>query len=230
MKKSPVFFSASLDNLGLILNLLSSVSLLLLFLQSFLLGSDCLNVSCNEQVNHLVPWLVHWDLASQSHHLSGQHPEYCGNGLWHSVVAWNYQIDKVQWSVSVAQSNRGNVNVWSFNDGLSVALWVSNNQKSWLLEFFCQLVGQSTGNPSWWWAGSCSGVLTELVDGSLTVLLSADNDDFSKVRNWGNESCGELDFSVSFINSENVVTGWVLFFDELFHVVIDLVSAEVNLQ
>ena len=111
MKKSPVFFSASLNHLRLVLNLLSSVSLLLLFPQSFLLGSDCLNVSCNEQVNHLVPWLVHWDLTSQSHHFSGQHPEYCGNGLWHSVVAWNHHINEVQWGVSVAQSNCWNVNI-----------------------------------------------------------------------------------------------------------------------
>ncbi len=185
MKKSPVFFSASSDYLRMVLNLISFVSLLLLFLQSFLLRSDCLNVSCYEQVNHLVPWLVKWNLTSQSHHFSGQHPEYCGNCLWNSVVAWNNQIDEVQRSVSVAQSNRRNVNVWSFNDGLPVTLWIGNNQKSWLLEFLCQLVRQSTWNPSWWWACCCSGVLTELVDGSLTVLLCTDNDNFSKARNWG---------------------------------------------
>ena len=230
MKKSPVFISTCLDNLWLVFSLFSFVLFLLLFLQCFLLRSDCFDVSCNEQIDHLIPLLIHWDLASQSHDFSGQHPENCSDGLWNSVVAWNHQINEIQWSVSVAQSNCWDVNVWSLNDGLSVTLWISNDQKSWFLEFFGQLVGQGTGNPSWRWAGSGSGVLSELVDGSLTVLLGANDNDFSKVWNWGNQSCSELNFSVGFINSENVVAGRVLFFNEFFHVVIDLIGAEMNLH
>lgn len=230
MKKSPVFFCTSLDNLGLFLNLFSSVLLLLLFLQCFLLWSDCLDVSCNEQVDHLVPWLVHSNLTSQSHHFSCQHPEYCSDGFWNSVVAWNDQINEVQWSISVAQSNGGNVNIWGFNDCLSVALWISNNQKSWLLEFFGQLVGQGTWNPSWWGIGCSSGVLAKLVNGSLAVLLSTDNNNFSEIWNWGDQSCCKFDFSVGLINSEDVIASRVFIFDELFHVVIDLVSTEMNLH
>lgn len=113
---------------------------------------------------------------------------------------------------------------------MSVVLWISNDQESWFLEFFGQLIGKGTWNPSWWWTGSASGILTELVDGSLTVLFGTDDDDFSEVWNWSDHSGGKFDFVVSLINSEDIIAGVVLFFDELFHVVINLVSSEMNLK
>lgn len=62
------------------------------------------------------------------------------------------------------------------------------------------------------------------------MLFGANDDDFSKVRDGGDDSCSEFDFSVSFINSEDVVTSRVFFIDKLFHVVIDLVGTEVDLK
>ena len=195
-----------------------------------MLASDGFDISGNEQVNHLIPFFIEWNLTSESHDFSGQHPEDHSDGLWNSVIAWDNNIDEVQWSISVAKSNSWDVDVWSFNDSLSVALWIGNDQESWLLEFFGQLIGKGTWNPSWWWTGSTSGVLTEFVDSSLTVLFSTDDNDFSEIGNWSNKSCGEFDFSVGFISFEDVISSLVLIFNELFHVVINLVGSEMDLN
>jgi len=227
---SPIFFSSLGNFLFLLVFWLNSVSFLLLSSQLILLASDGFDISGNEQVNHLVPFLIEWNLTSESHDFSGQHPENHSDGLWNSVVAWDDNIDEIQWGISVAKSNGWDVNVWSFNDGLSVALWISNDQESWFLEFFGQLIGKSTWNPSWWWVSGTSGVLTEFIDSSLTVLFSTDNDDFSEVRNWSDKSGGEFDFSVGFINFEDIISSLVLFLDELFHVVINLVGSEMDLN
>ena len=228
--RSPIFFSSLGNFLLLLLFWLNSVGILLLSSQLLLLASDGFNISGNEQVNHLIPFFIKWNLTSESHDFSGQHPEDHSDGFWNSVVAWNDNINEIQWSISVAKSNGWDVDIWSFNNSLSVAFWISNDQKSWFLEFFGQLIGKSTWNPSWWWASSTSGVLTEFIDSSLTVLFSADDNDFSKVRDWGNKSGSEFDFSVGFINSENVITSLVLFFNELFHVMINLVGSEMDLN
>ena len=75
------------------------------------MASDGFNVSGDEQINHDVPWLVEWDLSSESHDFSGQHPENSSDGLWHSVVAWDDNIDEIEWGVSIAKSNGWDVDV-----------------------------------------------------------------------------------------------------------------------
>ena len=228
---SPILFSTSWNNFSFLLVIgFNSVWFLLLSSQLFLLTSDGFNISGNEQINHLIPFFIEWNLTSKSHDFSGQHPEDHSNSLWYSVVAWNNDINEIQWSVSIAQSDSWNVNIWSFNDGLSVTFWISNDQKSWFLEFFSQLIGKGTWNPSWWWTGSSSGILTEFIDGSLTVLFSTNDDNFSKVWNWGNKSCSEFNFSVSLINFENIISGLIFFFNKLFHVVINLISTKMDLN
>ena len=72
--------------------------------------------------------------------------------------------------------------------------------------------------------------MTELVDGSLTVLLGTDDNDFSKVGDGSDHSCGEFNFSDGFINLKDIVARLVLFLNELFHVVINLVSSQMNLN
>ena len=77
----------------------------------FLLRSDGFNISGNEQINHDVPWLIGWELSSEDHDFSGQHPENGGNSLGDSVVAWDDNIDEIQWGIGVAQSDGWDVNV-----------------------------------------------------------------------------------------------------------------------
>ncbi len=76
-----------------------------------MLASDGFDVSGDEQINHDVPWLVDGDLTSQDHDFSCQHPEHCGDGLWHSVVAWDDHVNEIDWGISVAQGNGGDVDV-----------------------------------------------------------------------------------------------------------------------
>lgn len=195
-----------------------------------MLTSDGFNISGNEQVNHLIPFFIKWNLTSESHDFSGQHPEDHSDGFWNSVVAWNDNINEIQWSISVAKSNGWDVDIWSFNNSLSVAFWISNNQQSWLLEFFGQLIGKSTWNPSWWWACSSSCILTEFIDSSLSVFFSTNDNNFREVWNWSDNSCSEFNFSVSFIDFEDVVASSVFLFNKLFHVMVDLVSSKMNLN
>ena len=231
LNQSPVFITSIWDYFsGLLNGFLTSLLIFLLFLWGFLLASDSFNISCNEKIYHKIPIFSSWNLSSQDLNLSCQHPKNHSDSFWYSVIAWDDNINEIKWGVSVAKSNCGNVDVWSLNDGLSVVLWISNDQKSWLLEFFSQLIGKCTRNPSWWWAGSASGVLTKFINSSLTVLFSTNYDDFRQIRNRGNHSCSKFDFLISLINPENVVAWTVFFLDKLFHVVINLVGTEMNLN
>ena len=75
------------------------------------MASDGFDVSGDEKINHFGPFLVLGDLTSQDKDFSGQHPENHGDGLWYSVVAWNDDIDEIEWGVGVAQSNGWDVDV-----------------------------------------------------------------------------------------------------------------------
>jgi hypothetical protein len=77
---------------------------------------------------------------------------------------------------------------------------------------------------------SASGVLAEFVDGSLTMFLGTNDNDFSQVWNWGDDSCSKFNFVVSLVDVENVVALRIFLWYEFLHVVVDLVSSEVNLK
>lgn len=121
----------------------------LLFLSNFLLlSSDGLKVSGDEEIDQLSPFLVGLKSASEDHDFSSEHPEDGGDGLGDSVVAGDDDIDVVERGVSVAKSNSGDVDIGGLNDGLVVALGVTDDKDSWLLEFFGDLIGKGSGNPS----------------------------------------------------------------------------------
>lgn len=204
--KSPILFVG--DWFGL-LDFFSfdGLSFFLFSSELFLLASDGFNISGDEQVDHDVPLLVDGEDSSQNHNFSGEHPEDSGDGFGDSVVAGDDNINEFQGSVSVAQGNGGDVDVGSFNDGLVVVLGVSDDQESGLLEFFGQLIGQGPWDPSGGGVGSASGVLPEFVDGSLPVLFGTDHDDFGEVGDRGNDSGGEFNFVISFVNFEDIVAG-----------------------
>ncbi len=112
--KSPIFFISGgnwLIGLGFSLSAFISSGFLLFSSELFLLASDGFNISGNEKINHLVPFLIEWNLTSESHDFSGQHPENHSDRLWYSIVAWNDDINEVQWGVSVAKSNGWNVDI-----------------------------------------------------------------------------------------------------------------------
>jgi len=62
------------------------------------------------------------------------------------------------------------------------------------------------------------------------VFFGTDNDNFSEIRNWSDDSGSKFDFSISLIDFEDVISGGIFTFDELFHVMVDLISSEMNLD
>ncbi len=115
---------------------------------SVLLFSNGFKVTSNEQIDQLSPFFVSLQSSSQNHHFSSEHPEDSGDGFGNSVVARNNDINVLKRSISVAKSNGGNVDIGCLDDGLVVALGISNNKESGFLEFFSDLIGQSSGDPS----------------------------------------------------------------------------------
>lgn len=212
-----------------VLSSLFLVGFFFLLFDLLLLLSDGFKISGNEQINEDVPFLVLLELTSENSHFSGQKPENGGDGFGDSVVARDDNVDELEGSVGVAQSNGGNVDVGSLDDGLVVALGVGDDEESGFLELFGDLIGEGSGDPSAGGAGSAAGVLSELVDGSLTVLLGADDDDFVEVGDGGDDSGCEFDSFVDFVNFEDVVAGLVAALDEGFHVEVDLFGSEVDL-
>jgi hypothetical protein len=231
--QSPIFLILVLASshwllLSLVLGSLLLVGFLLLSPQLLLLRPDGLEVSGNEEVDQLSPLLSGLQGASQDLHLTGEEPEDGGDGVGDSVVAGDDNVDVLEGSVGVAEGNGGDVDVGSLNDGLVVVLGVSNHQQAGLLELLGHLIGQSSGDPTGRGGSSGSGVLSELVDSALSVLLGADDDDIGDVGDGGDDACGELDAAVDLIDLEDVVAEGVLSLNEGLHVVVDLFSAEVH--
>ena len=62
------------------------------------------------------------------------------------------------------------------------------------------------------------------------MFFSADNDDFWEWRDGGDDSGGEFDSSVDFVDFEDVVSGIVSAINEGLHVMVDFLSAEVHVS
>lgn len=144
----PLLFNHLRGVLGrLVLHYFVLGSLLLQF-QLLLLRTNGLNVSGDEQIHQLTPLLSLLQRALQHEDLSGQQPEHSSDGFGHSVVAGDHDVDVLERSVSVAESDGGDVDVRSLNDCLTITLGVSDDQQSGFLEFLGHLVGKGAGNPS----------------------------------------------------------------------------------
>lgn len=151
--RSPIFVSflgSSVDwlLLSLMLGGFFLVGLLFFLLQLLLLGSDGLEVTSNEEIDQLGPLFGGLEGSSEDLDLSCQEPEDSGDGLGHSVVAGDDNIDILKGSVGIAEGNGGDVDIGSLNDCLPVVLGVSNDQKPGLLELLGHLIGQGTRDPS----------------------------------------------------------------------------------
>jgi hypothetical protein len=82
-------------------------------------------------------------------------------------VAWDGDVDVLQWTVGVAESDDRDVDVGSLSDGLVIRQWVGDDQQAWFTESLLGLIGERTrGETTGDWGGS--GVLGELQDGALS--------------------------------------------------------------
>ena len=169
-------------------------------------------------------------MTSQDTNFTSQHPEDCGDWFWNSVVAGDDNIDEFKGSVRVAESNSWDVDVWGFDDGLVVGFWVGNDEESRFLIFLGDLVGKGSWDPSGWGWGGGAGVLSELVDSSLSMLFGTDYDDFWKSGDGGNNSGCEFDSSVDLIDFEDIVACLIATFNKRLHAMVDFFGSEMNLN
>lgn len=116
-------------------------------------------------------------------HFTGEQPENSSDGLGHPVIAGDDNVDELEGSISIAESNGGDIDVGGLNDCLDVALGVSDDQQPWLLELLGHLVGERSGDPSGGSGSSAPGILSELIDCALPMLLGTHNDHFTQIGN-----------------------------------------------
>ena len=171
--------------LGLGAILFPGVLLLVTFtflgLSSLLLlgGSDVslllLEVLVVEKIDEGVKLLVSALETGEDSDFLGEQPHDHRDRLGASVVAWDGNIDKLEVRVGVAEGDDGDVHVRGFNDGLSVCVWVDNNEHSWLLELLGLVVSEHTRGPSGVRGSLASGGLSELNDGSLSEVSGGDS-------------------------------------------------------
>lgn len=158
-----------------------------------LVGGLLLNlfrVSVEEQVGKGLP-VSSGDGSLQSENLSAEEVPHQTDGLSGLVVGGDGNIDKLERSVGVTESNDGNVDVGSLSDSLVVDSGVGDNNHSGLLERSSNVVGEVTGGES-----TSNGLSTsesgKLEDGSVTVRSSRDDGNVVGVLD-GSEDSGSED-------------------------------------
>jgi len=227
---SPFFFTSSgFFFLGSVPGLFFSTSSLISFSLIFnSLSFDVFDLLVEEQINHNIPFFLLAEFTSEDLDFSSQEPEDHGDGFGVSVVAGDGNIDEREGRVSVAEGDGGDVDIRSFDDGLSVALGVDDDQKLGFSELFGVLIGKSTGSPSGRGVGGGTSVLSVLDDGSLTVGSGADNDDFFGSVNGGDDSSGELDLLPGLFEVDDVDTFGVFMVNISAHFVVKVQGTEVS--
>jgi len=144
-------------------------------------------LSVHEKIDHDLPFLVSWDLTLEHESLSGQEVEHKSDGLETLVVGWNGNINELKWGIRVAKCDDWDVHVGGFLDGLVIGSWVTDDDKSWLLELLGVLVGKRTGGPFTSEVVG-TGVIGELEDSSLSVLSVRDDKDILGIVDSGDDS------------------------------------------
>lgn len=128
-----------------------------------------------------------------------------------SVVAWDGDVDELQWGVGITQGNAGDVGVGGFNNGLSVDSWIGNDDQLWFDELLGDIIGDGTWDPSGRSGSGGTDFLGELEDGSLTGISSRNDHDVLWVGDGNDSSGGELDLLPSFFEVNDVSLSGILF-------------------
>jgi len=226
---SPFFFTSSFFFLGSVPGLFFSTSSFISFSLIFNgLSFNVFDLLVEEQINHNIPFFLLAEFSSEDQDFSSKEPEDHGDGFGVSVVAGDGNIDEREGRVSIGKADSGDVDVGSFNDGLSIALGVNNNQKLGFSELFGVLIGEGTGGPSGGRVGGGTSVLSILDDGSLTVGSGADNDDFFGSVDGGDDSSGELDLLPGLFEVDDVDTFGVFMVNISAHFVVKVQGTEVS--
>lgn len=228
---SPGFLTLLLSLISLdfscLLSLLLFISLTSLFFWLLSLGKFLFNISVVEKIDEFFPFLVLLQLSSENLNFSGQHPVDHGDRVGGSVVAWDGNINEVEWGVRITESDAWDVDVGSLNNSLLITDGISNDQQSGFLEDLGVLVGQGTWGPSRGRGGDGSDELGELEDGSLSGNSGGNDDDVLWVLDGSDGSSSELDLLPGLLEVEDVDSFLVLVGDESLHVEVQVLGSDV---
>ena len=102
--------------------------------------------------------------------------------LFHLVIARDGNVDVAKRRVGVAQSDDGDVDVRSFDDGLVIGPGIHDDQKTGLAESGLDLIGESTGSEATS-DRSGLGVRGELESCALALRTRRDDEDIGRILN-----------------------------------------------
>lgn len=110
---SPVlrFFSYLLFLGFSLLSFLGFFVLLTLFLDLFSLGDFLFDISVVEEINEFFPISVLLQFSSENLDFSGEHPVDHGDRVGGSVVAWDGNINEVEWGISITEGDAWDIDV-----------------------------------------------------------------------------------------------------------------------
>jgi hypothetical protein len=199
------------------------------FLGFLLLALELLRISPEEGVNHDIPSVSSLEGATEMENLSSQQPVHEGDGFLSSVVAWDSDIDVVEWRVGVTQSDARDVSVRGLLDGLMIGLGVSDDQETGLHELTSDLVSQHTWGPSLGNSLTAS-VVGELHDGSGTERSLRANDDVLRILNGNNNSGSNHELLPSLTEMDDVDVVSALSVDITLHLEVHILGTDLGLE
>lgn len=143
------------------------------------------------------------DGASQAKDLAGQHPPDETDGELALVVGRNGDVDKVERSIGVGESDDGDVDVRRLSNRLVVDARIGDDDQPRFAEGASNIVGkrargEATGD------GLSTGCGGEFENGSVTVRTSGDDDDVARVLDGGDDSSGEDELLPSLADVDHV--------------------------
>ena len=203
---SPVLTSVALVPRGLLSDwsgLLSDWSLALavdLALDLLLVGL----ISVEEEIWKDLPVLAPWELTPEAEDLPGEEPHDKTHGHLVLGVAWDDAVDIGKVGIAVAEGNAWDVGVGSLTDGLSVGVWIANDDEPWLDELALDgVVGEETwGEPLVDAHGAEE--LRELVDSTLAEWLGGDSENVAWLLNSVDHTSSKLDLFPNLAKVEDV--------------------------
>ena len=202
---------------------------LLSFFSFLLLALELLWISPEERVNHDIPSGSSLEGTSEVEDFTSQKIVDQSDGLLTSVIAWDSDINVLEWRVSIAKGNARDVSIRCLLNSLAISLGVSDNQKSWLHELAGDLICEGTWSPSLSNRLSTS-VVGELHDSSGTERSLRANDDVLWVLNGSDNSSSNHQLLPGLTEVDDVDVVVTLLVDITLHSEVNISGTNVGLE
>jgi len=192
-----------------------------------LLLASLIWVTVEEEIHGNLPWDCALDVTAETENFAGEQPVHHADGVATTVVAWDCNVDVLEWRVGVAEGNDRDVHLCSFRNGLVVRAWVGDNDQAWLQELWLDLVGECTWNEAAS-AEVCASVLSKLEDGALSEETNGASNDVLWVLDGGNDTSCEEEFLPCHVEVDDMHAILGAGIDVLVHCVGDVLCAKVG--